>query len=156
VQIDAREEYTPGWKFAEWELRGVPLRLELGPKDLEKQQVVLVRRDTREKLPTPMDGLAVRVTELLGAIQQGLLEQARQFRDEHTSSADSYDEFKRAMEGRPGYVLSPWCGSDTCEAEIKAETQATIRNLPFEPDTSGACIKCGRPAVTRARFAKAY
>jgi prolyl-tRNA synthetase len=156
VMLDAREEYTPGWKFAEWELRGVPVRLEIGPKDLEKQQVVLVRRDTRAKTPTPMDGLSAGVQVLLDDIQKGLFERAVAFRESHTSSADGYDEFKQAMEGRPGFVSAPWCGSAQCEADIKAETQATIRNLPFEPDAGGACIKCGKPALTRARFAKAY
>jgi prolyl-tRNA synthetase len=156
VMLDAREEYTPGWKFAEWELRGVPVRLEIGPKDLEKQQVVLVRRDTRAKAPAPMEGLAPRVQALLEEIQRALFERALAFRESHTSSADGYDEFKEAMEGRPGFVNAPWCGSSQCEADIKAETQATIRNLPFEPEKSGACIKCGSPAVTRARFAKAY
>src|SRR3954465_12786685 len=156
AHIDAREEYTPGWKFAEWELRGVPLRLEIGPKDIEKQQVVLARRDTKEKLPTPLDTLETRVGELLDAIQQSLFDRALRYREEHTSVTDSYEEFKQLMEGRPGFVLAPWCGSDECEAAIKAETQATIRNLPFDGDGRGRCIKCGRPAITRARFAKAY
>jgi prolyl-tRNA synthetase len=156
AHIDAREEYTPGWKFAEWELRGVPLRLEIGPKDIEKQQVVLARRDTREKLPTPLAGLEARVGELLDTIQQALFDRALRYRDEHTVSTDSYDEFRTLMEGRPGFVLAPWCGSAECEAAIKAETQATIRNLPFDAEAGGTCIKCGGTAVTRARFAKAY
>ncbi len=156
AHIDAREEYTPGWKFAEWELRGVPLRLEIGPKDIEKHQVVLARRDTREKLPTPLDGLEVRVGELLEAIQQALFDKALRYREEHTQATRSYEDFKRLMEGRPGYVLAPWCGSEACEATIKAETQATIRNLPFDDDAGPTCIRCDRPAITRARFAKAY
>jgi prolyl-tRNA synthetase len=156
VHIDAREEYTPGWKFAEWELRGVPLRLEIGPKDIEKQQVVLARRDTREKMATALDVLESRVNELLDGIQQALFDRALQYRQEHTSMTSSYEEFKRLMEGRPGYVLASWCGSDECEATIKAETQATIRNLPFDSDGRGACVRCDRPAITRARFAKAY
>jgi len=156
VELDAREAYTPGWKFAEWELRGVPIRLEIGPKDLEKQQVVLARRDTKAKLPTPMDGLAARVQELLDEIQQALFERAVRFRDEHTTTTDSYETFKQLMEGRPGYVIAPWCGSAECEAQIKAETQATIRNLPFDSHPAGQCIKCNGPAVTMARFAKAY
>src|SRR3954468_15085198 len=94
VFLDKREEYTPGWKFSEWELRGVPLRLEIGPKDIEKGQVVLARRDTREKLPTPLDGLSGRITELLDAIQKNLLDRALQFREEHTQRAATYDEFK--------------------------------------------------------------
>src|SRR3954453_17782816 len=102
VFLDKREEYTPGWKFAEWEMRGVPLRLEIGPKDIEKGQVVLARRDTREKLPTPIDGLASTVTGLLETIQQALFDKALKFREEHTSRAETWDEFVAIMEGRPG------------------------------------------------------
>jgi prolyl-tRNA synthetase len=156
VHLDAREEYTPGWKFAEWELRGVPLRIEIGPKDIERQQVVVARRDTREKLSVPVDGFEARLRAMLDAVQQSLLDRAKRFLDEHTSSTDSYEEFVALMEGRPGFVLAPWCGSEECEAAIKAETQATIRNLPFENERDGKCVKCGRPAITRARFAKAY
>jgi prolyl-tRNA synthetase len=156
VMLDAREEYTPGWKFSEWELRGVPVRLEIGPKDLEKQQVVAVRRDTRVKTPTPMDGLAASVRALLDEIQQALYAKALAFRESRTSSAETYEEFTQLMEGRPGFVIAPWCGSADCETAIKAETQATIRNLPFDDEPGGACIKCGRPAITHARFAKAY
>jgi prolyl-tRNA synthetase len=156
--LDDRDSQTPGWKFNEWELRGVPLRLEIGPKDIEKSQVVLARRDTREKSFVPMDGLAGHVEEMLKAVQQALFERALTFRAEHTSSTDSYDEFKEIMDGRPGFVISPWCGSAECEAQIKAETQATIRNIPFssqKPDGK-ACIKCNGPAVSHAWFAKAY
>ena len=156
VHLDAREEHTPGWKFAEWELRGVPVRLEIGPKDLDQQQVVLARRDTRAKQPVPMDSLEARATALLEEIQTELFRRALDFRESHTGTAGTYDELKQMMEGRPGFVHAYWCGSDRCEADIKAETQATIRNLPFEVDTSGVCIKCGRPAIARARFAKAY
>src|SRR3989449_5871101 len=111
VMLDDRDTQTPGWKFNEWELRGVPLRLEIGPKDIEKSQVVLARRDTREKSFVAMDGLAGSVEERLKSIQQALFERALKFREEHTSSTDSYDEFKEIMEGRPGFVVSPWCGS---------------------------------------------
>ena len=156
VFLDAREEFTPGWKFAEWEMRGVPLRLEIGPKDIEKGQVLLARRDTREKMPTPLDTLQPRVTALLDEIQQALLARARAFREKNTSSASTWEEFTAAMEGRPGYIVARWCGRDVCEAEIKAETQATIRNLPFEQVPGGHCVHCGQPAVTEARFAKAY
>ena len=156
VFLDAREEFTPGWKFAEWEMRGAPLRLEIGPKDIEKGQVVLARRDTREKMPTPMTELQPRVTALLDEIQQGLLARATRFREEHTTTAASWTEFADAMAGRPGFVVARWCGRDQCEADIKAETQATIRNLPFEQVPGGDCVRCGRPAVTEARFAKSY
>jgi prolyl-tRNA synthetase len=156
VFLDKREEYTPGWKFAEWEMRGVPVRLEIGPKDIEKGQVVLARRDTREKLPTPLDGLASAVVTLLDAIQQGLLAKALAFRETHTSRAETWDEFVSIMEGRPGFVVARWCGDAECEARIKTETQATIRNLPFDQVPGGICIRCDKPAITEARFAKSY
>ena len=157
VMLDDRDAYTPGWKFAEWEMRGVPLRLEIGPKDIEKSQVVLARRDTREKLPTAMEGLAGRIAELLDTIQQGLFDRAVKFRAEHTTRAATYDEFKSLMEGRPGFVIAGWCGSSQCEADIKAETQATLRNIPFGAEkAAGTCVKCGQPAAGEAWFAKAY
>jgi len=158
VMLDDRDSQTPGWKYNEWEMRGVPLRMEIGPKDLEKSQVVLARRDTREKAFVPMDGLAVKVDEMLAAIQKALFDRAIQFRTEHTTETDSYDEFKQIMDGRPGFVISPWCGSEKCEADIKAETQATIRNIPFtaKPATGKKCLKCDAPATTHAWFAKSY
>jgi len=157
VMLDDREAYTPGWKFAEWELRGVPLRLEIGPKDLEKSQVVLARRDTREKAFTPMDGLGERVVALLDEIQQALYKRALEFRESHTTRVANYDEFKEAMEGRPGFVIAGWCGSVECEAQIKAETQATLRNIPFGSEKAATtCVKCGRPASSEPWFAKAY
>jgi prolyl-tRNA synthetase len=158
VMLDDRDSQTPGWKYNEWELRGVPLRMEIGPKDLEKSQVVLARRDTREKAFVPMDGLAAKVEELLATIQQGLFDRAMKFRTEHTTETDSYDEFKQIMDGRPGFVISPWCGSAKCEADIKTETQATIRNIPFtaKPAAGKKCLRCDAPATTHAWFAKAY
>ncbi len=157
VYLDDRDSYTSGWKFSEWELRGVPLRLEIGPKDIEKSQVVLARRDTREKLPTPLDGLGDRVTALLGEIQQNLFARAVEFRESRTTRAASWEEFVRLMEGRPGFVIAGWCGNDECEAQIKADTQATLRNIPFGHEgQGGTCVKCGKPAVAEAWFAKAY
>jgi prolyl-tRNA synthetase len=157
VMLDDREAYTPGWKFAEWELRGVPLRLEIGPKDIEKSQVLLARRDTREKLPTPMEDLGARIADLLDEIQQALFRRALYFREQHTTRVSSYDELKSIMEGRPGFVIAAWCGSSDCEAQIKAETQATLRNIPFASErVSGTCVKCGREAAGEAWFAKAY
>ncbi|HVG55239.1 MAG TPA: proline--tRNA ligase [Vicinamibacterales bacterium] len=158
VMLDDRDSQTPGWKFNEWEMRGVPLRLEIGPKDIEKSQVVLARRDTREKSFTPMDGLGAHIEQLLATIQRALFERAVQFRTEHTSETSSYDEFKQIMEGRPGFVISPWCGSADCETAIKNETQATIRNIPFTgaPVEGKVCLKCGKPATANAWFAKSY
>jgi prolyl-tRNA synthetase len=156
VMLDDRDAYTPGWKFAEWEMRGVPVRLEIGPKDIEKGQVMLARRDTREKLSASRDGLAVRTQALLDEIQKNLYDRAVRFREEHTTETASYDEFTQIMEGRPGFVVAPWCGSAECEAQIKTDTQATIRNLPLEESAGGVCVRCGQPGVARAYFAKAY
>src|SRR6186997_290179 len=116
VKLDADESQTPGWKFAEYEMRGVPLRLEIGPKDIEKNAVFAARRDTRAKASMPMDGLAAAIKSLLDEIQQGLFDRAVKFREEHTSRTASYDEFKQIMEGRPGFVISPWCEGAQCEA----------------------------------------
>ncbi len=157
VLLDDRDAYTPGWKYAEWEMRGVPLRLEIGPKDIEKSQVMLVRRDNREKLPTPMEGLAGEVTKLLTEMQTRLLERARAFRDEHTAQTTSRDEFNELFTGRPGFVVAPWCGREECEAKIKTATQATIRTIALDaPPPSGDCIECGQPGQTDVSFAKSY
>jgi prolyl-tRNA synthetase len=158
VKLDADDSNTPGWKFSEYEMRGVPLRLEIGPKDIEKASVFAARRDTRAKQSLPMDGLTGQVSALLEEIQANLLARARAFRESHTAATAIYDEFKSIMEGRPGFVQSPWCGSAQCEADIKAETQATIRNVPFgfEQPPGLPCIKCNGTAVVTAWFAKAY
>jgi prolyl-tRNA synthetase len=157
VKVDASEENSPGWKFSEWELRGVPLRLEIGPKDIEKGQVFSARRDTREKAAIPFDGLADRVIAVLDEIQKNLLARARQFREDHTSTVDTWEEFVAAMTGRPGFVIASWCGGADCEAAIKSETQATLRNIPMgSPRVDGTCVKCGKPSGVKAWFAKAY
>jgi prolyl-tRNA synthetase len=156
VTIDERDE-RPGWKFSEWEMRGVPVRVEIGPKDIEKSAVLVARRDTRQKESLPMAGLADRLRTLLDEIQQSLLAKATQFREEHTQRVSSYDEFKQVMDGRPGFVIAPWCGAADCEAQIKTDTQATIRNMPLgSPVPAGTCIRCDGPAVAEAWFAKAY
>jgi prolyl-tRNA synthetase len=156
VTLDERDE-RPGWKFAEWELRGVPLRLEIGPKDIEKSAVLIARRDTREKQSIPMAGLAEKLRALLSDVQRTLLERARQFREEHTIRVNDYQAFKEAMEGRPGFVIAPWCGAADCEAQIKTDTQATIRNMPLDGAAPpSGCVRCHAPAVAEAWFAKAY
>jgi prolyl-tRNA synthetase len=156
VTLDERDE-RPGWKFSEWELRGVPLRVEIGPKDIEKSAVLVARRDTREKQSLPMEGLPARLLDLLDDVQRNLYARARLFRQEHTQRVSTYEEFKQIMEGRPGFVIAPWCGSARCEAEIKAETQATIRNMPMDAaPISGRCIHCDADATAEAWFAKAY
>lgn len=158
VRLDADDSQTPGWKFAEYEMRGVPLRLEIGPKDIEKQSVFAARRDTRAKQSLPMAGLVESVRSLLDEIQAGLLDRARRFREERTSSANDWETFTRLMEGRPGFVIAPWCGEADCEAIIKQTTQATIRNIPFgyEKAPGTKCVRCDRPATVTAWFAKAY
>ena len=157
VKLDASEENSPGWKFAEWELRGVPLRLEIGPKDIEKAQVFSARRDTREKAAIPLADLATRVPAILEEIQANLFARALEFRASHTSEAATWDEFKAAMEGRPGFVIAAWCGRAECEAAIKAETQATVRNIPLgSPAFKGHCVKCNGASSAKPWFAKAY
>jgi prolyl-tRNA synthetase len=158
VMLDDRDAYTPGWKYAEWELRGVPIRLEMGPRDLQNNQVFSARRDTREKASLPIDGLPGKVQELLDTIQAALLAKARAYREAHTTRVESYDELKQAMEGRPGFVVAPWAHDAALEAQIKAETQATLRNVPFsEPRPEGKKSILGdRAAEVYAYFAKAY
>ncbi len=156
VKVDDRDE-RPGWKFSEWEMRGVPLRLEIGPKDIEKGQVFSARRDTREKAALPLEGLEARVREMLDGIQHNLLTRAITFRDERTQRVGSYQAFKDVMEGRPGFVIAGWCGAADCEAQIKTDTQATIRNMPLNGAApSGSCVRCDNPAQFEAWFAKAY
>ncbi len=157
VKLDDSEENSPGWKYAEWELRGVPLRLEIGPKDIEKGTVFSARRDTREKAALPMADLTATVKTLLQAIQDNLLARARAYREEHTTEVSTWAEFTAAMEGRPGFLIASWCGSAACEATIKAETQATLRNIPMNsPRVDGTCIKCHGASTVKAWFAKAY
>jgi prolyl-tRNA synthetase len=138
-------------------MRGVPLRVEIGPKDIEKSAVLVARRDTREKQSLAMDGLPGAITTLLDEVQKSLFERARTFREEHTQRASTYDEFKTLMEGRPGFVIAPWCGAADCEAQIKADTQATIRNMPLDgAKPATPCVRCHAPAIAEAWFAKSY
>jgi prolyl-tRNA synthetase len=158
VMLDDRDSYTPGWKYAEWELRGVPLRLEMGPRDLQNNQVFSARRDTREKTSLPIDGLPATVQTLLDTIQAALQAKARTYREEHTTRVETYDELKAAMDGRPGFVVAPWAHDAALEAQVKAETQATLRNVPFSEGTPEGkrSILGDKPAEVYAYFAKAY
>ncbi len=158
VRIDDREKMSPGAKFFKWELEGVPVRMEIGPRDLEKEQVVLVRRDSGEKTFEPINSLAVKIPELLDNIQKSLYKKALNFREEKTSSADSYDEFKTILTDKTGFILSHWCGNPECEASIQTETKATIRLIPLENKIveKGKCIKCGKDSEERVYFAKSY
>jgi prolyl-tRNA synthetase len=157
VKVDDREE-TPGFKFNDWELRGVPLRIEVGPKDVEKGTVVFARRDVpgREgKAFVPQAGIAEAARSILATIQTAMLQHATEFREANTHEPKSYDEFKAIIED--GFARAWWCGARQCEAEIKEETKATTRCIPLDqPGGSGACVHCGRPASEVAIFAKAY
>jgi prolyl-tRNA synthetase len=161
IHVDAREGMKPGAKYYEWELRGVPLRLEIGPRDLAANQGVLVRRDTREKRPVSLDILGEEVSELLSTIQRDMLAAALDRREANSvRERISYDRFRQIMDGEGAFVYAGWCGDPACEAQVKEETKATIRCLPDEEFQSAtrptACLKCGRPATAEALWAKAY
>jgi prolyl-tRNA synthetase len=138
-------------------MRGVPLRLELGPKDLEKDQCVLVRRDNREKSFVPLAGLAAVVREKLDTLQKDLLERARKFVADSTTRVKTYDEFKQVMADKRGFIVTGWCRTAECEAKIKEETKATVRVIPLEGEAvAGACVRCGQPSAREVYFAQAY
>jgi len=155
-EFDDRETYTPGWKFNEWEQKGVPLRMEIGPREVEKKQVVLVRRDTGEKSIMPLEGLKERIEASLEEVQKNLYSRALAFQEENSYQVDDYEEFKRILEGPGGFLWAHWCGSAECEAKIKEETKATIRAIPFQEEEGGKCIRCGETSIQRVVFAKAY
>ena len=159
AETDLDETASSGWKFAEWEMVGVPVRIEAGPKDMEKGQAVLVRRDTGEKFFVAKDEIPAKVKELLVEIQKGLYEKALKNRVDNTFKLDSWAEFTKLMEGEGGFVEAAWCGSAKCEAEIKEATKATIRNLPFSlkgKPVDKPCLKCGAAGQHWAVWAKSY
>jgi prolyl-tRNA synthetase len=156
VGIDASDK-KPGWKFNEYEMKGIPLRLEAGPRDIEQNQVVLVRRDTGEKLIVSVDGLEETIASVLEDIQSSLLEKARQHREEKTSVAVTFDEFKTQLEEKAGFIKAMWCGEQNCEDKIKEETSATSRCMPFEQERlADECVCCGAKAKHMVYWAKAY
>jgi len=156
VKVDDSDK-SPGWKFAEQEVRGIPLRVEIGPKDIEANQAVIVRRDTREKIVVSLEEIDAKIGEVLATMQAEMLERARAHRDEHTSEARSYDEFKDAIANKPGFVKAMWCGDVACEMKIKEDTTATSRCMPFKQETlSNECVCCGKPAKTMVYWGKAY
>jgi prolyl-tRNA synthetase len=159
VTVDDREEMTPGWKFNEWELRGVPLRIEIGPRDVEKENVVFARRDLpgREgKTVVPMAGLANATGEMLDTIQADMLATAAAFRDANIHQAEDYEALKEIV--ADGWARAYWCGDGACEAKIKEDTKATSRNIPLDQGDAGPgrCAVCGEPAETWAYWARAY
>jgi prolyl-tRNA synthetase len=157
TRLDDREGYTPGFKFNEWELRGVPLRIEVGPKDVAKNSVVLVRRDTGEKIEVSLEGLDAKVTGLLETIQEELYKKASEFLKNNVHTVKNYDEFKETLAKKKGIIHAPWCGDQGCEDKIKEETSAKITNIPFDQGKLGEkCIYCGKKAKEMANFAKSY
>lgn len=156
VKMDTSDK-MPGWKFSEYEMKGVPVRLEVGPKDIEKNQVVLVRRDTREKYFVPMDELEQRITELLEDVHISLYNKAKANREEKSYGALNMDEFKETADKKPGFIKAMWCGDRECEEKIKEVAGATSRCIPFEQEHIGdKCVCCGREAKHLVYWGKAY
>lgn len=163
VHLDDREEYTPGWKFNHWELKGVPVRVEVGPRDLDQGQAVLVRRDTGQKAGAPLEGLTETIRRELDDMQQALFERARQFMRASTREADGPESFRAlvAPEGARGLVVGGWCGANDCERAVKDETGFSLRCMPFDEALQATaarrrCIRCGEAATRVAVFARAY
>ena len=158
VLLDDDDQNTPGWKFSEYELQGIPLRIEMGPRDIEKGQVVAVRRDTGEKAFLPVAEAPLKLRALLEDIQKSLFQKALKFRQDHTFRAATYAEFSKLLDEPGGFIEAGWCGDAVCEAKVKEETKATIRLLPMEKkETEGAtCMICGKPARHIAVFGRAY
>jgi len=159
VRLDGREEFTPGWKFAEWEMRGVPLRVEIGPRDIRENRAVLVRRDASKKEFAGLDVLVGEAKAALDRVQSSLFDQARGFLENNTREVADYERFKDEMENRRGFIRAWWCGDESCEDKIKEETMATIRVLPLVKPAGvepGRCVCCGRAGLELAYFARAY
>ena len=156
VHVDGREEYTPGWKFNDWEMKGVPLRIEVGPKDVEKKHVVFVRRDDKKKTFVKDGDIEKEVKNNLEDIQKSLLEKSKKDLKSMTHEAKNYTEFKRAIE-KGGFVKAGWCRDSHCEEQIKTETGATIRVIPFKKETGFIkCVYCDKPSKEAVYFARSY
>jgi prolyl-tRNA synthetase len=159
VKLDAREEFTPGWKFSEWEMRGVPLRLEIGPKDLRENRAVMVRRDIKKKEFVSLDNLLEKIPLTLSDIQASLFEQGLRFLAENTHDIQDYRVFKEVIESKRGFIKTGWCGNEACENKIKEETMATIRVIPLNQEKekpAGRCVYCQKEAQELVYFARAY
>lgn len=157
VVLDDRQEYTPGWKFNAWELKGVPIRIEIGPRDLQHKQVTLARRDNHEKTTVKEEEAVTTVTKLLEEIQNALLEKAKKLLEQSITTVKTYDEFKEVLKEKGGFIKASWCGDSKCEQKIKEETGATIRVISAEQrDPSSRCVHCGEKASEAVYFARAY
>lgn len=156
VKVDDTDK-SPGWKFSEQEMRGIPTRVEIGPKDIEANQAVIVRRDTREKIVVSLDELEEKIAQILENIQKDMLETAKAHREEHTYEAVDYAQFKELAENKPGFIKAMWCGDEACEDKIKEDTTATSRCMPFEQEhISDKCVCCGKEAKKLVYWGKAY
>lgn len=156
VKVDDSDK-SPGWKFAEHEMRGVPIRIEIGPKDIEANQAVIVRRDTREKIVVSLDEITVKAGEVLEKMQSDMLERARKHRDEHTYIAKTMEEMEDIAANKPGFIKAMWCQDEECENKIKEKTGLTSRCMPFEQEhLSDTCVCCGKPAKVMAYWGKCY
>ena len=156
VKLDDREEFTPGWKFSEYEMRGIPLRIEIGPRDIKNNQAVVVRRDNRTKESVSLDSLQMKIPQILSDIQDAMLAEAQKFQKENTREVDNYEDFKSVLESKRGFIKTYWCGSQDCEDKIKEETMATIRVVPLEKEEKGKCVFCQTDACQWVYFARAY
>ena len=157
VKYDDNDNNRPGWKFNEYEMKGVPVRLAIGARDLENNVIEVARRDTRDKQTVPLEGIAEHIEQLLEAIQTNLFERARQYRDEHITPVDTWDEFVETLEKKGGFVAAHWDGTPETETAIKEKTKATIRCIPLDAkDEEGVCIFSGKPSRKRVLFAQAY
>ena len=157
VKYDDSDNQRPGWKFAEYELKGVPVRIAVGPRDLENNQVEIARRDTKEKTTVSMDGITETVAQLLLDIQSNLFNRAKKYRDEHITKVDSWDDFISTLDTKAGFVSAHWDGTPETEDKIKEMTKATIRCIPLNNEQeAGTCILTGKPSVQRVLFARAY
>jgi prolyl-tRNA synthetase len=157
VKYDENDNVRPGWKFAEYELKGVPVRITFGARDLQNGIAEVARRDTKEKTSVPLDGLAAHITGLLEEIQQNLYNRALSFRNENTISVDTWEEFVRVLDEKPGFVSAHWDGTAETEEAIKGKTKATIRCIPLNnQQEEGTCVLTGKPSTQRVLFARAY
>ncbi|OUQ15520.1 proline--tRNA ligase [Lachnoclostridium sp. An138] len=156
VKVDDSDK-SPGWKFSEQEMKGIPVRIEIGPKDIEAGQAVIVRRDTREKIVTALENLSAKLAQVLDTMQKEMLERARAHRDSHTYDVQTYEEFVKTINEKPGFVRAMWCGDQACEDKIKEDTTATARCMPFKQEKlSDVCVCCGKPAKALVYWGKAY
>jgi prolyl-tRNA synthetase len=157
ARLDDRDQYRPGYKFSEWELKGVPIRVEIGPRDIDAGQVIMADRATSEKTTVAIDEAVSGMAARLEAVQRALYEDALAFREANTHDATSYDDLVQGIKDRGGFWVGAWCGESSCEEKVTADTKATIRVLPLDPeDPGGECVVCGRKGLERAIWARAY